>query len=286
MSHTEGRPAGAARWWTRRSRVAPRQWIKIVVYSLLLVNFANYIVIDLELIQHTARPDWKWIDWTSAFATTLDESAWFILLLLLELETYLLDDSAFTRGRVRLMHAVRIICFLFIAHTVYAFADNVWDLYQLDSVPESSLCSFSDDDLSYAQNLSYTDVDAETCTQLTSDTELYLFQKGQLVTDAKGMRIEKELGWVDLLEVILWLVIVFNIELLVRLQERGVTSGGILRSALWVKGVAYAFLWCAALYWAWRGHWMFVWDEALWIFGFMAIGSNLSQWRREIEADV
>ncbi|MEM8942056.1 MAG: hypothetical protein AAGC91_07860, partial [Pseudomonadota bacterium] len=37
--------------------------------------------------------------------------------------------------------------------------------------------------------------------------------------------------------------------------------------------------------WGYRGHWVFVWDETLWILGFMAIGANLDEWRAEIEAD-
>jgi hypothetical protein len=33
------------------------------------------------------------------------------------------------------------------------------------------------------------------------------------------------------------------------------------------------------------GHWIFAWDEALWILGFMAIGMNLSEWRKEIDEE-
>jgi hypothetical protein len=46
--------------------------------------------------------------------------------------------------------------------------------------------------------------------------------------------------------------------------------------------VLYGILWCLAAYWAYRGHWIFAWDEALWILGFMAIGMNLSDWQEEI----
>ena len=75
-----------------------RQLIKLVVYALLLINFGLYILDDWRIAQHTLGAGSAILDWTSAFATTIDESAWFILLLLFELETYVLSDDAFTRG--------------------------------------------------------------------------------------------------------------------------------------------------------------------------------------------
>ena len=99
------------------------------------------------------------------------------------------------------------------------------------------------------------------------------------------MRVERELAWVDVIEAVTWLVIVLLIELLVRLQERGIAGGALLRSAIALKVAAYGLLWCAALYWAYRGHWLYVWDETLWILGFVAIDMHLAEWRGEISAD-
>jgi hypothetical protein len=49
--------------------------------------------------------------------------------------------------------------------------------------------------------------------------------------------------------------------------------------------VQYSLLWGAAAYWIYRGHYIYAWDEALWILGFMAIGMNLKEWRQEIEEE-
>ena len=68
------------------------QLIKLVVYSLLLINFALYVRNDLVIAAHTMRNGGPLIEWTRAFATTIDESAWIILIILLELETYVLSD--------------------------------------------------------------------------------------------------------------------------------------------------------------------------------------------------
>lgn len=263
-------------------RLPSRQAIKLVVYLLLLVNFTVYVTNDWTVATHTVRPDWSLLQWARAFATTLDELAWFTLLMLFELETYLLEDESFTRARVAVMHGLRIACFLFIAHTVYAFADYALDLQGESPVPADTLCQFSDAGVSYARNLTYTPVDAGNCDVLAEGDTYYRFQSDTLVTDAVGMRIERELAWVDVVEVIAWLVILVLIELQVRLQDRGITGGRVLGAARWSKAGLYALLWCAAAYWLYRGHWVFAWDEALWILGFMAIDMNMEEWRDEI----
>ena len=263
-------------------RWPPRQWLKVVVYSLLLVNFVQYVVNDITVMRHAVHDGWRWIDWTSAFATTMDESAWFVLLLLFELETYLLSDEAFTHARVRLMQAVRIVCYLFLAHTVYAFSDVTWKLYADFEQVDAPLCGLVDQELSFARNLNYTELDQENCTSLASGSTFYLFEQRQLVTDPRGFQIERELAWADLVEVLVWLIIVLLLELMVRLQDRGIAEGRVLRSARSGAFILYGVLWSIAAYWAYRGHWIFTWDEALWILGFAAIGMNLDEWRDEL----
>ncbi|WOJ91915.1 hypothetical protein R0135_08940 [Congregibacter variabilis] len=264
----------------------PRQILKIVVYGLLLINFAHYFSNDINVLRHTVHEGWRWMDWTTAFATTLDESAWFLLLLLLELETYLLSDAAFTKGRLRLMHGLRVVCYLAIGHTVFAFSEYLLELNRATEHMGVALCSFADSGLSFARNLQYWDLSAANCEQLSRDTHFFQFAQNQVLTDSAGMVVEWELAWADLFEVLLWLLILMMIEVMVRLQEKGVAGGAKLRIAQGFKGLLYSLLWLIAAYWAYRGHWVFAWDEALWILGFMAIGMNLSQWRQEIRADV
>lgn len=272
----------------RLAGVDYRQWVKALVYGLLLVNFVQYIGNDYTIAKHTVHDGWRLIDWTAAFATTLDESAWFVLLFMLELETYLLSDEAFLRRPVKLMQALRLICYLAIGHTVFAFSEALMDLGRAVEHSGLTLCSlatsFADQGLSFARNLYYVDLDGTNCRVLSNDTVFYQFAQNQALTDRAGMRVEWQLAWVDLLEGLTWLLILLIIELTLRLQEKGITSGSLRRFAKNSKAVLYGVLWCAAAYWAYRGHWMFAWDEALWILGFMAIGMNLADWRKDIEA--
>ena len=268
---------------SRRARTDPRQLVKALVYALLFLNFLQYVANDVEIATHTWHAGWTLSDWSRAFATTLDEAAWFLLLFLLELETYLLSDAAFTRGRVLFMHGLRLLCYLVIGHTVFAFADYLLDLGRAVEHSGVTLCSFADQGLSFTRNLEYRELDVTNCSRLSADHTFYQFAQGQALADRAGMRIEWELAWIDLIEVLTWLLIMLMIELMVRLQDRGVTTGPLMGFARVLNGCLYTVLWSAAAYWAWRGHWMFAWDETLWILGFMAIGMNLSEWREEIE---
>ena len=94
--------------------------------------------------------------------------------------------------------------------------------------------------------------------------------------------IEKELAWVDMVEAIVWIVILLIIEIMIRIQDKNISTGAGLVVLSKLKTLLFIVLWMAALYWLYRGHFMFAWDEFLWIAGFYVIGLNLSEWRDEI----
>jgi len=271
--------------FAKRTGFDPRQLIKIVVYGLLLVNFGLYIIEDMAISAHTLRNGGTWLDYTAAFAVSLDVLAWLTLLALFELETYLLSDDAFTPRRMLAMHGIRILCYLFLAHTLLAYASAGKDLIGLTPIQETdSLCQLVERDISFGFNLEYTELDLENCAELSRATAYYLIENGSVVTDAQGLQIERELVWLDLIEAVAWLIILLCMEVIVRLQDRGTTRGFAIRSASGIKFFLYLLLWGAAAYWIYRGHPMYAWDEALWILGFFAIEMNISDWKKEIRS--
>ena len=80
------------------SNIKSRQTLKLVIYVLLLINFVLYIIDDIRIASYTLQEDASFLDWTQSFATTIDESAWLILLFLFELETYMLSDEAWSKS--------------------------------------------------------------------------------------------------------------------------------------------------------------------------------------------
>lgn len=261
------------------------QLIKVTVYALLLVNFAFYIADDWTIAAHTMRNGGTLLDWTGAFATTIDESAWIILLVLFELETYVLSDKFLSPPKMALMHLARFICYLSLGHTLYAYGIYVYDLSQVTPIAGiNHLCQLADVNVSYVYNLLYTHVDAGNCSQLSSASQFYYIDPPEniIVNDSAGLVVEQQLAWVDILEAVTWLLILFTIEMTVRLQDRGVAEGVAIKSLNTAKFSLYSLLGCAIFYWLYRGHWMFAWDELVWIAGFIAIEMNVVEWRNEI----
>ncbi len=260
-----------------------QQLIKWTVYALLLVNFAFYILDDLRIAQHILRDGWTILDWTEAFGTSLDEAAWFALLFLFELETYVLSDEVFKGAVKTVVHGIRAICYVFLAHTIYAWGMAVVDIYPDRPVADvDNLCELVDQDISYTFNLEYTLIDVKNCSELSEATGFYYVDDNNIVSDAAGLRIERQLAWVDLIEAVTWLLVVLTIEVIVRLQARGVTGGPLMAAGNLSKVFLYGILFAAAGYWFYQELWLYVWDELLWIGGFAAIEMNVVGWREEL----
>jgi hypothetical protein len=265
-------------------RINLQQLIKWTVYVLLLFNWALYFQEDWQNAQHTLRNGGSLLDWSTAFGTTFDEAAWFGLLILWELETYALSDDALSRPVQWTFIGIRTACYIFLAHTVFAWGVAFMDLQQLEADPDiTSLCQLAGQEVSFAYNQHYTLIDTQNCEQLSSDS-VFFFVDPSAVTDAAGFVVERRSAWIDLQDAITWLLIMFSIELGIWLQERNITGGPLMLLSHAGK-FFYAVLFVEAAYWAWMGHWLWAWDQTLWICGFWAIEYNMKEWREEIEHD-
>ena len=260
-----------------------QQAIKWTVYTLLIINFVFYVFDDWNWAQHTLTTESTALDVARAFATSIDESAWFILLFMFELETYVLEDEAWSGWVTHTIRGLRIVCYAMLAHTVYAFIVTVISLQPTVAIENASnLCAMTDAAVSYVYNLEYTEVDADTCAELSTTTQFYKVGDDPVVSDMAGLQLERNLAWADLAEAVIWLVIIAAIEVVVRLQGHGVTGGTAIVIANRVKYLLYTSLILIGVYWAWLGHWMYLWDEILWIGGFAVIEMNVNEWRDEL----
>lgn len=279
MSHTT--PADAD---SRIHKI--QQAIKWIVYTLLIINFVYYVFEDSNRAFHTLTASSTFLDWTSEFATTIDEMGWFLLLFMFELETYIVEDENWTGWIAHTVRGVRMLCFVLIGHTVYAFVIVIMNLQPTVAVEDiDSLCGLVDADVSYVYNLEYTDVTEQTCGELSSASQFYWVADDPIVTDMAGLELERDLAWADLAEVVIWLLILLAIEVIVRLQSHGITGGGVITAGNGLKLLLYLSLIAIGIYWASLSHWLYLWDELVWILGFAAIELNVSEWRDELIAD-
>lgn len=260
-----------------------RQIIKWIVYALLTINFVFYAREEIVFAEYGLRDGASFLELTAAFATTIDEIAWLVLIVLFELETYALSDKAIEGIGERLIHIGRIACYLLILHTVYAWSMDVIEVEEVSRVDGvTDICSLANTGVSFTENLKYVRIDQANCTKLSGEQAFFYVGGDLVVTDGAGLRIQRQLAWVDLIEAVVWLLILLLIELTVRLQNHGITTGSLLALCNGVKLALYLVLVLAAVYWAYRGHWFYVWDEFVWIAGFAAIEINIYEWRDEI----
>lgn len=260
-----------------------QQAVKWSIYALLIVNWGFYILEDWNTALHTLGPDSTFGEWARGFATSIDESAWFVLLLMLELETYILEDQDFKGWASKSMHAIRLVCFAMILYTVYAFVVTVVEYAPTVPVENvSSVCEMTNDELSLVYNLEYTEITEESCVGLSDATQFFRVGIDPVVATKDGLALERALAWGDLVEGIVWLLIIVSIELVIRLQERSVTGGTLITTINRMKVIFYLVLFALAVWWASLSHFLYTWDTFLWIAGFAAIELNINEWRDEI----
>ena len=260
-----------------------QQAVKWMVYTLLIVNWGFYIYEDWDRAVHTLDAGSSFWKWAREFATSIDESAWFILLFMFELETYVLDDQDWKGWVAKTVHSVRLVCFVLILHTVYAFAVTVIDYQPTVAVENvSSLCDIADDDVSYVYNLKYTEITEQSCSRLSNESQFYRVGNDPVVSTIAGLNLERNLAWADLVEVVTWLLILLSIELVVRRQAHAVSGGTLTSLANKLKIYLYLILFVLAIYWASLSHWLYTWDMFVWIAGFAAIEMNINEWREEL----
>ncbi len=265
-------------------RFHPGQLIKWTVYVLLLVNFFYYAWDEWVMAQHSLRQGGSLHDWVVAFATTIDELAWFGLLFLWELETYWLPYDWHKPWAKRAMVVLRLLCYLFIINTVVSRVFDLNAIAGLQPLAEiNSPCQLPEQEWSYTYNLDYTLIDRGNCDSFSDDSQFFAVES-TAITDTAGLKHERFSRYIDLQDAITWLLVMFSIEIAIWLQARDIT-GGPLMIVSYAAKIFYGLLFFHAATWIWNGHWVYGWDQVCWILGFFAIEMNVKDWREELQEE-
>ena len=259
------------------------QAFKYTVYVLLAMNI--YWFFDEEssaaALQFANGIDFA--DLIEAFSATIDTAAWVVLLLMFELETYVLDDQQFTKAVTRSLHGLRALCYAFIVYAFYGYIANLTFLYETTVLPGvTDVCSLLHDPWSWAVTLDdYAELTAANCAAVTEASVFYQFRDMMAVVDAQGLTDIRYLAWVDVINAGVWLLVVLILEIDVRLQEHDRYEGLALQLSTIAKFVLYSLLLLAAIYWGLKGDFVDFWDAFLWLVAFVFIELNVFEWRQE-----
>ncbi len=102
-------------------RGALLQIFKYAVYALLTLN-VYWFFADEQLAAQLQYPlGVKAGDLIEAYAAAIDTAAWVVLLLMFELETFVLEEHHFTKKVTWALHGVRVFCYSFIVYAFYGY---------------------------------------------------------------------------------------------------------------------------------------------------------------------
>ncbi len=261
------------------------QFTKYAVYGLLMVNVGLFLQEEMTSFAQlfTGELDAEML--VQAFSATIDTAAWVVLLLMFELETYVLPDEAI-RGKVKWsLHGLRIAAFLFIGYACYGYFVEMFYFYGDSVVPlaVSGACTLGEGWSILVKLDEFQPLTAETCAMLQGS--LWQVGSGQVVADADTLRATRWLAWADVINSVTWILVVLLLEIDVRLQLRGAYAGRVLLASKISKVVLYGILFAAAVYWGFEGDFLDFWDAFLWLFAFFFIEQNLFAWQAETEAE-
>jgi hypothetical protein len=259
------------------------QLFKYTVYALLTLNIYLFFAEENAAAELQFANGVAWLDIIEAYSATIDTLAWVILLLMFELETWVLEDEQFTRRVAWSLHGLRVLCYVFIVYAFYGYVANLQ--FVLDVVPlagVSDLCALAMDGWSYAATLDeYVAITAANCGTWTDASSFLRYRDLPAVVDATGSIEIIRLAWVDVINSAVWLLVVLVLEADVRLQEHNRLEGLALKASSVAKFVLYSTLFLAAVYWGVKGDFVDFWDAFLWLVAFVFIELNVFTWRAE-----
>lgn len=274
--------------FTCHGGISPRvlfQIFKYAVYILLSIDIFLFLRDDWLASDRTFAGGVSLGEIVEAFSATVDTAAWVMLLLLFELETYVLSEDRIRGALKWTLHGVRVFCYLFIIWAFYGYCVKLGMLYDAAPLRLDTLCALADRGWSLLVDLDeYVGIGARNCGALAAAADLYRI--GDLSIAAHGDTLEaaRWLAWTDVINAGTWLLVVIILESDVWLQEAQKFEGVIFRVSYAIKFLLYSILLAAAVYWGIAGDFLDFWDAFLWLLAFAFIEMNVLDWHQEHHA--
>lgn len=256
-------------------------------------KYSIYLLLGLDIV-FFFQAEWLASDYTfsggvsgtqvlSAYAATIDTAAWWVLLILFELETSLLRERRWGATAI-LIHVSTAACYALILTSFWGYLSKLLLLLAYAPIPADA-CSLAEVGNSLAIDFDeYIPLGLEQCRTLVGQS---LVKLGELpIYASQSAAVAQQwLAWVDVVNAAAWLGVVAVLELDVFLQQRELLAGWVLTFSKAAKVILYGTLLLAAAYWAVWGDFVDGWDAFLWLLAFIFIELNLVNWHEEAETD-
>ena len=259
---------------------------KYTIYGLLTLNLLFFFQEDLLASREVFAAGVAWDRLAEAFSSTLDTSAWLLLLWLFELETAIIRDEDLAGALKWVLMVLNVAAYLFILWAFYGYITKFGVLSDTLPFAVDDLCSLVGSGFTWVQDLDqYPPLDAGACAALQGRV-LFQISGTEIIGTADAIRAARNLTIIDIINAADWLVIVALLEVEVYLQVKGLLTDRLLLSTKLTKGVLYTILFACAVYWGFLGDFLDFWDAFLWLVAFVFIELNIFQWHEEISEEL
>jgi hypothetical protein len=257
------------------------QGFKYGIYLIILYNVSYFVVEDYLSSTHRYRDGVSLSQIGDAFAQAVDSIAWLILLLMFELETWVIDDSKYHGGVKWSVNAVSGICYIFIIIAFLGYFDKLLFILDFQITDFTSACDMVGQYLSYSIDTDeFHALTAESC-QTIGSAPYFASETTKIIADAATYDDMILLGYTEVVNGGTWLLVVIMLWIDVYLQIRGQLSPHLYRISAMIKVFLYLILIGAAIIWWSYGNFMDFWDAFIWIIAFFFIEMNIFQWNEE-----
>lgn len=249
---------------------------KYAVYFSLTFNIFLFFQEESLATQETFSQGIGVTEIIQGYAATIDTAAWVLLLILFELTTFILPQSALSQSRVKVTFmAVRIFCYGFILYSFYGYFTKMLLINGISPFFIDDVCALTGQNFSAIDNLDeYPLLTFDNCGLLRGEDLLVLNGQSIIGTAQQWIAIQR-LTWVDVVNSMAWILIVLVLELDIRLRNKKKFTKFMLMTSRVAKLVLYAAVLLAAVYWGFLGDFLDFWDAFLWLVAFFFIELNI-----------
>lgn len=260
-------------------------FFKYLVYALLSYNALLFFEGDLAASAQTYGDTVTWGNFIEAYAATIDDAAWVLLLFLFELETAVIPDHLLKGWLNWIITGLSVIAYIFIVYAFYGYCAKYVVLAEREAFAINDVCRLIGTDFTYVKSLDdYLPIDQAACAAMQGK-ELMRMIGTSIIGTPQAFVEATRLAIVDIVNAADWLVIVALLEIEVYLQLRDRLNRRLMTAFKYVKGFLYTVLLICAVYWGLKSTFLDFWDAFLWLVAFVFIELNVFQWNQETEQE-
>lgn len=258
------------------------QLFKYAVYIALMLNVVLFLKREVAAAETRFADGFSWSNFIDAYTATMDTGAWFLLLILFELVTYIIPDKKLTGVTIWGIRALRGLAYFVILYSFTGYLSSYLWINGFEAVEPMELCELKGNEWMKEVD-EFITIKSGNCETLMKGKQLFKYPEKSIFIDEVGRKDAYILALVDLINSMSWILVVILLEIDVWLQWRGRFTGWALATSKIAKRVLYAILIAASIYWGIFGQFLDFWDAFLWIVAFFFIEMNLFEWQKETE---